>query len=125
MFADLQIFKAASGMARHAGTRQVAIARNMANSDSPGYRAVDVAPFSLTSDSSIMTVTRTKHIGSASSNKTPDLEPRRDVAASPDGNTVDLEREMVEAVDVHRQHERAVAIYKSAMTILRASLGRR
>ena len=48
----------------------------------------------------------------------------RGQAQDPNGNTVSLELEMVKAVDADRQHGRALAIYRSGLTILRASLGR-
>ena len=43
---------------------------------------------------------------------------------SPNGNTVSLEDEMVKAADVRHQHELALAVYSSALNILRTSLGR-
>lgn len=113
MFAELKVFQAASALTRHAGIRQTVIARNMANSDTPGYRALDVAPFTLPRD--------TQGQGGWDF----DVIERRGAAASRNGNTVDLETEMVEAIDTQRQHERAIAIYKSSMSLLRTSLGRR
>ena len=46
-------------------------------------------------------------------------------AASPNGNSVSLEAEMVKAVDVKQQHDMALSIYRSVSEIIRASLGRR
>ena len=46
-------------------------------------------------------------------------------AASPNGNSVSLETEMVKAVDVKQQHDMALSIYRSVSEIIRASLGRR
>ena len=45
MFENLQIFRMAHAMAAHAGARQTVVARNMANADTPGYTAQDIAPF--------------------------------------------------------------------------------
>ncbi|MDG1803103.1 MAG: flagellar biosynthesis protein FlgB, partial [Paracoccaceae bacterium] len=47
-----------------------------------------------------------------------------DGASSPNGNSVSLEQEMLRSVDAQRQHNRALAIYKHTMTVLRSSLGR-
>ena len=44
--------------------------------------------------------------------------------AAPDGNSVSIETEMLRATDAKRQHDRSLAIYRSTMTILRASLVR-
>ena len=41
-----------------------------------------------------------------------------------EGPTVSIEEEMLKAVEVTRQHDRALAIYKSSLSILRSSLGR-
>jgi flagellar basal-body rod protein FlgB len=48
-----------------------------------------------------------------------------DAVADPNGNSVALETEMLRAVDVKRQHDRALAIYKSSLTVLRTAIGRR
>ena len=44
--------------------------------------------------------------------------------SEPNGNSVSLETEMVDAVAAKRQSDRALAIYRSGLTILRASIGR-
>jgi flagellar basal-body rod protein FlgB len=43
---------------------------------------------------------------------------------SPNGNSVSIEEEMMNAINISREHNRALAIYKHGMTILRSSLGR-
>ena len=45
--------------------------------------------------------------------------------ADPNGNSVSLETEMMHGVDAKRQHDRAMAIYQSSMTILRSTFSRR
>ena len=44
--------------------------------------------------------------------------------AEPNGNSVSVEMEMMKAVDAKRSHDRALAIYRSSLSILRTSLGR-
>ena len=46
MFQSLDILRMAQAYATHAATRQQAIAQNVANADTPGYRARDAIPFS-------------------------------------------------------------------------------
>lgn len=128
MFTDLNVFKAASALAVHAGQRQAIVAQNVANSDTPGYRARDIAPFSqmLTSGEfgSEMRASRARHLNGASG-AGPTWETTTPVApADPNGNSVSIENEMLKAVEVKRQHDRALAIYKSSLSILRTSLGR-
>ena len=46
------------------------------------------------------------------------------VGTDPNDNSVSIETEILNGVEVKRQHSRALAIYKSSMNILRTSLGR-
>jgi flagellar basal-body rod protein FlgB len=50
--------------------------------------------------------------------------PDRDAEPSPNGNTVSLETELVRSASAKRQHDVSLAIYRSSLDILRASLGR-
>lgn len=129
MFDKLDIFQLAGGLAKHASTRQEIIARNIANADTPNYRAKDTAPFSATYRGGdlgpTLKTTRTRHIVSTDTASGPvDL---RDAAgpSSPNGNTVSIETEMMKATEVRHQHELALSVYKSSMNILRTSVGRR
>jgi len=128
MFSDLNVFKVAYAMATHAGQRQAVISRNMANADTPGYRARDIEPFEKalenTQSAQTMIATRPGHLNGAGSNGHLWAEFVREGAVDPNGNGVSLETEMLNAVEVKRQHDRAVAIYKSSLGILRTSLGK-
>jgi flagellar basal-body rod protein FlgB len=128
MFEKLQIFQMAHAMARHAGARQSVLARNIANADTPGYAARDVAPFAETYGGTAgfaARTTRAGHISESAGGYA--VEARRQDAgqSDPNGNSVALEQEMLKAVDAKRQHDRALAIYKSSLTVLRAATGRR
>ncbi|WP_170786555.1 FlgB family protein [Ruegeria lacuscaerulensis] len=127
MFYDLNVFKTAHAMATHAGQRQAVVARNMANADTPGYQPRDLEAFKKAFEKSggevAMTATRAAHLNGASA---PQPWAEYDVAPSgdPNGNGISVEEEMFKAVEVKRQHDRALTIYKSSMNILRTSLGR-
>ncbi len=127
MFYDLNVFKTAYAMATHAGQRQSVIARNMANADTPGYQPRDVEAFQKAFEKSgrevSMTSTRAGHLNGASG---PQLWAEYEGVPSgdPNGNGISIEEEMFKAVEVKRQHDRALTIYKSSMNILRTSLGR-
>ncbi len=43
---DITLFQVASQKAQWLSARQVAVAGNVANANTPGYRALDVQPFS-------------------------------------------------------------------------------
>jgi flagellar basal-body rod protein FlgB len=124
MFQNLDVFKTAMAMARHAGTQQAYSAQNIANADTPGYRAKDIPEFSTTLRDSMMgqRATRAGHLNGAVAG-TLDFTERRS-AYDPNGNSVSLEDEMVTSVNAQRQHDRALSIYKSNLKIIRASLGR-
>lgn len=128
MFEKLEIFRMAHAMATHAGARQNVIARNMANADTPDYVARDIAPFQdvlgSTPGAFSATASRAGHLHGTRGSVAHDVIERADALADPNGNAVSVESEMLHAVDTKRQHDRAVTIYKSALTILRTAVRR-
>lgn len=130
MFKDLNVFHMAHAMAKHASVRQSAVAQNVANADTPGYRSQDVTSFAETyrplQDGRQMARSRAGHLSTSDSVRHPMLQISDDQSAmSPNGNSVSLETEMLRSIETKRQHDRAIAIYKSSLDVLRASLGRR
>ena len=127
MFEKLEITAMAQAMASHAGARLGAISQNMANADTPGYKARDVADFTTVweaGNGGAMRSTRTGHLGSDAQTMTA-VAISGSGASAPNGNSVSLEGEMVKAVEVRQQHDMALAIYRNTSDIIRASLGRR
>ncbi|MBW0158093.1 FlgB family protein [Sedimentimonas flavescens] len=125
MFDRLEIMQMAQSMARHAALRQTAVTQNIANADTPGYRARDAASFAQTyeaDDAMALRQSRASHLGAEVSASAKLLV--QDGTPSPNGNSVSLEEEMVRAVDIRREHDLALSIYKSSLGILRNSLGR-
>lgn len=128
MFEKLEIMQMAQAMASHAALRQNAVSQNIANADTPGYAARDVASFADTyaaADGASLGATRAGHIGARDRFSASIVERPQPGTRSPNGNSVSLEAEMVKGVEVKRQHDLALAIYKSSMGVLRTSLGRR
>jgi flagellar basal-body rod protein FlgB len=126
MYQTLDVFQTAAAMARHAGRRQAVVAQNVANADTPGYRARQIASFAethRTAPGAAMRTTRAGHLGTTTVGGA-DPGPTTSEPA-PNGNAVSLEREMLHAVEVAREHNRALTIYRKSMEILRLSLGRR
>ncbi len=128
MFEKLEIFRMAQAMASNASARQAVIAENVAQADTPGYKARDIASFSDSYQNQfgvdMMRATRPGHIIERPDALIPKIVEGAG-SESPNGNTVSLETEMVKAAEVRQQHETAIAIYKNALGILRTSLGRR
>ncbi len=127
MYSDLNVFKLAYAMAQHAGKRQAVVAQNMANADTPGYRARDIESFQSAfrgTEGGAMRASRAGHFdgpteGGASRELT------SDAMTDPNGNSVSIEQEMLKGVEVKREHDRALAIYRASLNVLRTSLGQR
>lgn len=118
MIAPVGLLDLAAEKARHSAARQAVIAQNIANADTPGYRAKDIEPFSEF-------VARTQAQAAARGENNPATVERMTFgAASPDRNTVSLETEMMFAGEAARDHDTAIAIYAKAMGFLRTALGR-
>lgn len=130
MLENLEVLRMAGAMAAHAGRRNAVVARNIAHADTPGYTARDLAPFAQSyadaGGNSAMRATRPGHLTPAdrpaAARETATVT--AESGATPNGNTVSLEREMMRAAEVRHQHDLALSIYRSATTILRTSLGR-
>lgn len=130
MFERLDVMRQAQAMAAHAAARQSAIARNIANADTPGYRPSDLPSFAevwrAAGPDRALRATRPGHLDAASAGGAPAEARPRPVpgASSPNGNGVSLESEMMKAAEVRHQHDLALSIYQNALGVLRTSLGR-
>lgn len=125
MFEKLELTRMAQTMAAQAGARMGVIAQNVANADTPGYKAMDLPSFadSYAEAGGAMRATRPGHVRASDTLMEPQV--RRDKSSgAPNGNSVSLEQEMVKAAGVRQDHEMALAIYRNTSDIIRASLGR-
>lgn len=126
MFENLEIFSMASALARHGAARQSVIAENVANADTPGYRARDVVSFAESygrDGAGGLLATRAGHAFSTDAGYS--ATPRtvsRPGAESPNGNSVSIEQEVFAAAEASSDHQKALAIYRSALTVLRTSI---
>jgi len=133
MHDGLDIFRLASARAGHAAARQAVIARNIAHADTPGYRARDLPDFAATHgtgpgparESFPLIVTRPGHRAAPAHQPSSEARPvERPGDASPNGNSVSLESEMVGASQAKQAHDLALATYRSGLDLLRTALGR-
>lgn len=126
MYQSLDLFQTANAMARHAGARQAVVARNIANADTPGYQAQRINAFQdvySETGTGALRASRTGHITNLAGGA---VAPRTTAATaepSPNGNSVSIEDQMLSSVSITREHNRALAIYRHTMTVLRTSLG--
>jgi len=119
MFNDLKILHTASLMARHAVERHAQVAENIANADTPGYKAKDIEPFA----EAYARRERTTVDGGANAFRSERIQTPG--VASPNGNTVSLEDQMSRSAATTRDHDTAITIYSKTLSMLRSSLGGR
>lgn len=126
MFEKLELTRMAQTMAAQAGARLGVIAQNVANADTPGYKAADMPTFaqSYAEPEVKMRATRPGHFGADAGDLPTPMIHRSNAGGAPNGNTVSLEQEMVKAASARQDHEMALAIYRNTSSILRAALGR-
>lgn len=127
MFQGLNVFKVAHAMATHAGHRQSIVAQNIANADTPGYKARDIQRFDAVYKGDAgtgMRASRGGHLNAGDGAMGSLHAFDTDAQTDPNGNSVSVELELLKGVENKRQHDRAIAIYKSSMNVLRTSLGR-
>jgi flagellar basal-body rod protein FlgB len=128
MFEQLDIFKMSSAMAVHAGQKQAVISQNVANADTPGYAARDIPDFQAlyrpAGDSGTQRASRARHLNGSQGGMADTAPFAVKDEASPNGNSVSLETEILKSTDAKRQHDRALAIYRSGLNILRTTIGK-
>jgi flagellar basal-body rod protein FlgB len=112
----IYLFQVASEKSQWLSARQTAIAANVANANTPGYRAVDVRPFSAVLDSSPIEMASTNgaHLSSTQSG----LGPLREIEVEPaeetlSGNTVNLEQQMINLGEVNRDFSMSANIRRT------------
>jgi flagellar basal-body rod protein FlgB len=130
MLGGMLLFALASARLAHASQRNAVIARNVAHADTPGFKAQDVAAFDFdgapAATAAAPKATRPGHATAPSPLRRPDAEVSAAPATdeSPDGNTVSLEEQMVQAAETRGQFELAATLYAKHLSMLRTAIGR-
>jgi flagellar basal-body rod protein FlgB len=114
--------------------RQDMLTQNVANADTPGYVAHDLKPVDFSQamrsagspmkSAGQMMVTDPRHIAvtPASAGDFEDMKVN-DSEASPNGNSVSLEQEMIKVSDTQAQFQAATNLYAKAMTMMKTAIG--
>jgi flagellar basal-body rod protein FlgB len=112
--------------------RQRLLAENVANVDTPGYRARDLAPIDFgrqvqqASGQLQLALTAPGHIraaGAAGSDFPLDRSSKYDVR--PMGKAVNLEDEMMKVAANQMDHQAAISLYARSMGLLKTAIGKR
>jgi flagellar basal-body rod protein FlgB len=115
MVQSVQLFELAAQQAKWLAARQSAVAGNIANANTPGYGAVDIAPFEEVLKNSATRVSATSPGHIAIGGVTADYSPRIQApdSSSASDNSVKLEDELIKAGEVRRAYELNTAIVKA------------
>lgn len=121
----VNLFKLASAHNTWLSERQLTIAANIANVDTPNYRAQDVAPFVAQMDltRSGMVTSHERHMAASglATGAVIERRPEIDALAKHGGNTVSLERELLKAQSVRKSFAMNAAIIKAFHGLVLAS----
>ena len=104
--------------------RHSLVAENIANADTPGYKAKDLEPFAEAFAKSERAQMDARASGFAQQAFHAQKIETGGIA-SPDGNTVSLEDQMTRSTASVRDHETALTVYSKALAMMRATLGNR
>lgn len=96
--------------------RQVLVSQNIANANTPGYKALDVIPFerALSAERAVMQTTHHLHLqATGAAGSTIEHGAVEGAASNHSGNTVSLEREMLTAGEISSRFALGTSVYRS------------
>ena len=113
---SIQLFEVASRQAEWLSVRQSTVSGNIANANTPGFRARDVAPFDavLQNTNMPMTTTNPLHFTDATTDRyVVESEVNEGSAQQLSGNSVELSDELMKEGMIKRDYDLNTAIVKS------------
>ena len=124
--ADASVFDLAEKRLAWLDRRQGLLAQNIANANTPGYQARDLAPFALKLSlaEAAATPMRTDPLHLAGTVDDGALALTRPAEHGPDGNAVPLDTQLTEVADTDASQELVTDLYKKYMNLFRTALGR-
>ncbi|WFU74296.1 MULTISPECIES: flagellar basal body rod protein FlgB [unclassified Bradyrhizobium] len=120
----LYLFELASSQARYLELRQQTIATNVANANTPGFKARDVEPFNKVLDTMPVRLATTSpsHLQlSAAETDTRATAKKDSWEVVHSGNSVSVEQEMIKGNDVNRDYSMNAAVVRSFHRMLLSS----
>lgn len=138
---DVTLMDALKTRMRWHQARQRVIAENVANADSPGYRAKDLAeptlpPAAMAAASGAssgqvrapavaLAVTSSGHMAGSGGTGGFKTAGKGDFEVRPSGNAVDLEEQMTKSAENQLDYQTAASLYQQSLGLLRVALGRK
>jgi flagellar basal-body rod protein FlgB len=134
MLDGIDVFRITGARMRQLSERQNVLSQNIANADTPHYRARDVKPFQF--DSALLRSqggvaplrlagAQAGHLSGSRNGATVVADRANSYSEDPTGNTVDLEEQMVKQADVAKNYDLAAIVYKRSAALLRTATGGR
>ena len=132
---DLPVLQAIKGKLRFHETRQKVLAENVANAETPGYRARDIkAPdfFRMAvegeGNEGVSTVlTNPMHIAGPLIDNSAPFRPEKvgGYEVTPDGNAVSLEDQMMKVTGNQMDFQTVTSLYQRSIGLLKTAVGKR
>lgn len=113
---SLYLFSLASQHSRWLTVRQATVAGNVANANTPGFKAQDVAAFESAMDTARLSMTQSNanHMSLGDGGKRAgDLQSQESWEVTHSGNSVSLEQELIKAGDINRAYRLNTSVVKS------------
>jgi flagellar basal-body rod protein FlgB len=131
---DIPIFSMLRTKLQYAQERQRVLSENVANADTPNYRARDltapkfpdpdkIAPATVSGVS--LARTENGHIGQLGGTSMFSANNKNSYEVRPTGTAVNLEDEMIKVADNQMDYQAASALYTRSLGLLKVALGKR
>lgn len=120
---QIPLFALADRRTAWLAARQSVLAQNIANADTPHYRARDLAPFaSGFAPHLALASTASGHLAGRPAPAAPVLTPPGEHA--PDGNAVAIDEQLVKVADTDTAHELTLSLSRTYMIMFRTAIGK-
>ncbi len=127
----IQLFDLASRQAEWLTIRQEVVAGNIANANTPKFRAKDVTPFQAVLDKSDVTMARTNpaHLSGNDFSTSGDIDVKeaaldQEIGVQESGNTVGLAEELSKSGEIKRQYELNTSLVGSFHRMMMMTVGK-
>jgi flagellar basal-body rod protein FlgB len=120
----IHLFNVVSQHNRWLAARQATIAGNVANANTPGYKALDVQPFEMAMEQArlAMAATNPAHMTNGDgSAPAPGVRKEEPWDVTHTGNSISLEQELIKAGDVNRAYRLNTSVAKAFHRMILAS----
>ena len=126
----IPLFEAITKHMSWIGERQSVLAQNIANADTPNYTAADVKKLSFadlvggTGQHLPMATTSPAHVQPVNAAGAFKLEPQQGGERAPNGNSVQLEEQMMKLSDNVNDYALTTSLYRQQLGLLKMVLGK-